>query len=142
MQECNPATGDVVLRNVRGTVHLSFGVLWPYLMSEDVRYDPPIFFPVTAEPPPPANVGRTSTGELVGLSWKTPSANPRTKMQFDSLVIPHAVPPNVPVDRMQFNYDLGGTVFYTGQIRIVPEPSPLSVAGVSLLSLAALRRRK
>lgn len=42
--EYNPATGDVVLRNVRGTVHLSFGVLWPYFMSEDVSYDPPIFF--------------------------------------------------------------------------------------------------
>lgn len=137
----DPATGDVVLRNVRDSRSLAFGIThWPYFLNDGEYYEAPIVAPSGSELPE-ADAFRNAEGQLLFLEWRMARARPTKYIQFDSLTVNGIVPHGTPIEALHFRYDLGGTLNYEGDIKLVPEPTTL-VLSLALVRLAALRCRK
>ena len=139
--EYNPATGDILFGGIRGLRVFSIYSKEKKLRG-NILGETPIVSPANAALPIAKPAGPSSSPQP-GVQWVVEwPPYYRRSFEFDSLLFPAAVPPGTPTSDLWGLFWVGDNPALKLEITTVPEPSTIALSGMSLLSLAALRRRK
>jgi hypothetical protein len=139
--EYDPATGDIVIRELRGAITASVRSSVVQLRS-GVLSEPADILPSDATLPLVRSGNTTAkfTYLNVMMPWNPPA--PRVPFAFDSIRLHALVPPGTAVASLSAFYGVETSTTLPMSIAVVPEPSSVALLAMAMAGGVAVRRRR
>ena len=139
--EYDPATGDVVIRELRGAITA-------FVSSSDVQFRSGILFEPADILPDDAALPLVRSGNAaagftllnVMMPWNPPA--PRVPFAFDSIRLHSLVPPGTAVATLSAFYGVETSTTLPMSIAAVPESSSVALLAMAMAGGMAVRRRR
>ncbi len=138
--EYDPATGDIVIRELRGAIAASVGSTATLLRSS-ILDEPPEIFP-NDSPVPLLRNGSTAFFTVLRVIMPRIPPSPRAPLEFDSIRLRSLVSPGTSVTTLVASYDTDSSVTFPMSIVVVPETSSAALLGMGIASGIAVCRRR